>query len=57
MRGAMNFEDYNYHNINQHVLINPNELEYQDVKSDDDQSQQTKYLSQKSLFTDVKDNF
>lgn len=22
MRGAMNFEDYNYANINEHVLIN-----------------------------------
>jgi hypothetical protein len=38
-------------------LINPNELEYQNVKSDEDQSHQTKYLSQKSLFTDMNDKF
>lgn len=36
MRGAMNFEDYNYNNINKHVLINPNELANQHIKMDDD---------------------
>ena len=38
MRGAMNFEDFNYNSVNQHVLINPNELTYKEVKSDEDQS-------------------
>jgi len=27
MRGAMNFDDYNYANINKHVLINNNGTE------------------------------
>ena len=59
MRGAMQFEDYNYHNINQHVLIDPNAKEnlFKDSKIADDESHQTKYLSAKSLFTDVQDEF
>ena len=32
----MNFEDFNYNSVNKHVLINPNELDYIEVKIDED---------------------
>ena len=44
MRGAMNFEDYNYDSINRHVLINPYGSQQQ-FWGDDEESLTTQKLT------------